>query len=563
MVRHAGLTKQVTIYQSNGDKSSGKIWRLLQDSNIELHLGDNMHSDVNVATDYGINAQYYSGTGFSSIENYLAQNNLPHLALLAREVRLRNKDASSSEFFTTAVSFNLPWLFVVAEMIHRKYKDKHIVFLGRDCQLLQQLYSCYYDDVSTYLPFSRKIAYNKPEISVEYITAHTPPDCVLFDIISTGGTWEHMNKYGVLNVCVALYSNLEHYTKSKPILPPTFDYLIKNSDVGHAGFLLEVHNCADHGHLSDISKLAEGTFVCTFDSTELTSDIINDIHLPISRANDLKKNYQSVIREELKHYTDDSLKELFKLLVQTICSQTGLNQHLNDFYAKENSYLNSVKEVSLTELANKYNSDKGTTYKCGHGYTEYYQQIFKSYLNATVEFKLLEIGLNRDNQESIPSLSIYREFFGNKVTLYGFDIHPNFRKFDDSANKLNIIIGDQSNSKDLTKCNDMYDIIIDDGYHASKHQQVTFSTLWKQLKSGGVYIIEDLHYQPEHEEGEILTKELIRQWRSGIPATSSYINSKQISQILSEIKTIQMFDSKSKEWDRTKIIDAFAVFYKK
>jgi len=216
----------------------------------------------------------------------------------------------------------------------------------------------------------------------------------------------------------------------------------------------------------------------------------------------------------------------------------------------------------LTTLANKYNSDKGTTYACAHGYTEYYDNIFKPYKTSNVEFKMLEIGLNRDNQNSTPSLNIYREFFGDKVSLYGFDIHPAFNNFHDPNNKLHIIIGDQSNPKDLKQCNEIYDVIIDDGYHASKHQQISFCNLWKQVKSGGVYIIEDLHYQPSI-ENEISTKELIRQWKSGVPMGSDHIKIKEITKILSEVKEIQMFDSNSKKWDSNLIKDAFAVFYKK
>jgi len=41
-----------------------------------------------------------------------------------------------------------------------------------------------------------------------------------------------------------------------------------------------------------------------------------------------------------------------------------------------------------------------------------------------------------------------------------------------------------------------FDIIIDDGSHASWHQQLTLRTLFPRLEKGGLYIIEDLHYQP-------------------------------------------------------------------
>jgi len=40
-----------------------------------------------------------------------------------------------------------------------------------------------------------------------------------------------------------------------------------------------------------------------------------------------------------------------------------------------------------------------------------------------------------------------------------------------------------------------FDIIIDDASHASYHQQNSFKVLFPSLRPGGLYIIEDLHWQ--------------------------------------------------------------------
>src|SRR5262249_13345342 len=48
-----------------------------------------------------------------------------------------------------------------------------------------------------------------------------------------------------------------------------------------------------------------------------------------------------------------------------------------------------------------------------------------------------------------------------------------------------------------------FDIIIDDGSHASFHQQLTLCTLFKTLKSGGLYFIEDLNWLPETYQREL------------------------------------------------------------
>ena len=62
----------------------------------------------------------------------------------------------------------------------------------------------------------------------------------------------------------------------------------------------------------------------------------------------------------------------------------------------------------LTILANKYKTDKGTVFKCAHGYTVKYDQLFKHYLLKNNPISILEIGLNRIDNETfdIPSLKM-------------------------------------------------------------------------------------------------------------------------------------------------------------
>ena len=88
---------------------------------------------------------------------------------------------------------------------------------------------------------------------------------------------------------------------------------------------------------------------------------------------------------------------------------------------------------------------------------------------------------------------------------------------------------------------------MDDGYHASKHQQISFKTLWSSVKSGGYYIIENLHYQPEKETC-ILTRILFQLWQNSYWFTSEFINKQDIDLIKPQIKSIKFYDSKSKNW---------------
>lgn len=198
--------------------------------------------------------------------------------------------------------------------------------------------------------------------------------------------------------------------------------------------------------------------------------------------------------------------------------------------------------MNLTELANVYNSDKGDTYKCAHHYTQYYEKAFARYKDQP-SLSLLEIGLNRDDCNEIPSLRMYREYFGEKVKLAGFDIREEFKAFEKEG--FEIFIGDQSNSDDLKQCrNSQYDIIIDDGSHASSHQQITLRELWGALKPGGLYVVEDLHWQPFQESCQ-KTVNIAKQWLNGEIAPSDHLPLSWLNLFAQEVKDIQLLPSAS------------------
>jgi hypothetical protein len=48
------------------------------------------------------------------------------------------------------------------------------------------------------------------------------------------------------------------------------------------------------------------------------------------------------------------------------------------------------------------------------------------------------------------------------------------------------------------------DVIIDDGSHASFHQQLMFKHLFPKLRPNGTYVIENLHWQPGEFEQRLM-----------------------------------------------------------
>jgi hypothetical protein len=346
LVRSVGLTKQVTLYQSNGDKSQGSVYKKFREEKPGIHLGDNRRSDYEQARANGINGEWYLGTGLNEYESQFNDRGMTYTALLCREVRLRNNTIYRN-YFDVACGINLPWLLICAEMLHRKYKDRNLVFLGRDCQLMYKIYSAYYGGCY-YLPFSRSVAFNQPGDAVNYLLTHSPENPLFVDISSTGGTWAKLDSYSKLEIVVAIYSDLAYYTPDRPVPPQTFTYLTTNTQVGPTNLLLEVFNCGDHGHLKQIEVIDGKLMQVKFGDPELPQELINTIQQPVNTAIDLAIHYRSNIREELAGLTDEELFDKFKSCVSYLCGQQSLAEQLpQSFRDKEFAYLHQFTNRSL------------------------------------------------------------------------------------------------------------------------------------------------------------------------------------------------------------------------
>jgi hypothetical protein len=136
----------------------------------------------------------------------------------------------------------------------------------------------------------------------------------------------------------------------------------------------------------------------------------------------------------------------------------------------------------LTRLAG-VKTDKGVTV---HHFTEVYERFF-SPLKLTAS-KVFEIGIAGGG-----SIEMWRDYFP-EATIYGIDIYPKTEM--DSA-RVKTFVADQSDRAQLAAFIDKfgggYDIILDDGGHSMEQQQVSVGYLFKYVKPGGYYVIEDVH----------------------------------------------------------------------
>lgn len=148
----------------------------------------------------------------------------------------------------------------------------------------------------------------------------------------------------------------------------------------------------------------------------------------------------------------------------------------------------------LDEIALNAKTDKASNF---HNYTEVYSQYFAPLRNSAIKF--LEIGIYKGH-----SVKLWEDYFQNGELHF---IDYTLANVEYSSPRSKYHIADQSNPKDLAKViqttGGEFDLILDDGGHTMKQQIASFSFLFPHLKSGGLYIIEDLHtsYWPEYGGG--------------------------------------------------------------
>jgi len=120
-------------------------------------------------------------------------------------------------------------------------------------------------------------------------------------------------------------------------------------------------------------------------------------------------------------------------------------------------------------------------------YFEVYDRHFSKYRGK--EVVMLEIGVFQGG-----SLQMWREYFGPKAKIYGIDIDPRCKDFEEE--NIEIFIGSQSDRNFLSEVKKKIpkiDILLDDGGHTMNQMRVSFDELFGHIKEDGTYLCEDTH----------------------------------------------------------------------
>lgn len=135
--------------------------------------------------------------------------------------------------------------------------------------------------------------------------------------------------------------------------------------------------------------------------------------------------------------------------------------------------------MDLHDLGLKYSSDKAST----HAFTYEYDKRLKHLRNEKLNF--LEIGIWEGG-----SILMWHEYFSN-ATIHAADLYDYSRL---NSERIVTHIANQEREDELRTLPKNLDIILDDGGHTMLQQQVTLKVLFNEhLKSGGLFILEDLH----------------------------------------------------------------------
>jgi hypothetical protein len=232
-------------------------------------------------------------------------------------------------------------------------------------------------------------------------------------------------------------------------------------------------------------------------------------------------------------------------------------------FNKTNSNCFYINDTKLSQLANHYETDKGTVdslnlswgvhfpnHRCMH-YTNTYEKYMES--KKEEEISMLEIGVC-DKRFPYASIKMWMSYFKN-IDFYAVDNfwgHKVDDKLDDikklNNDGVNFIYADQGSFDDWDELNQLFpnkfDFVVEDGSHWPNHMMVS---LWKAIgvtKSGGYYFMEDIQ-NPLKSRGwfkydnALIAEEFLQTLSTG-KLYSSFLNDQQNKDIQDNFELVEI-----------------------
>ena len=222
-----------------------------------------------------------------------------------------------------------------------------------------------------------------------------------------------------------------------------------------------------------------------------------------------------------------------------------------DDYSKENQ---NLFQKDLNYLCEYFNSDKGEKFKnqydkpykqddkkiIAHGYARIYEKYLKEHKDKNLN--IIELGSFYGNA----SAAFY--FYFKNSQIYSADINPDMYIY--RSKRLKNFFTDTSSRSsieiNILSRNIEFDLIIEDASHMLKDQIISLFILFKNLKSGGLFIVEEIDFPEKREDMRIGQefpdlKTILNKIINKENFNSKYINEKEKNYFLENFDTIKFY----------------------
>lgn len=267
-----------------------------------------------------------------------------------------------------------------------------------------------------------------------------------------------------------------------------------------------------------------------------------------------------------------NLRTFYKIFYKHRIAKASFFLRIYTFIVVPFKYLQNIfffeKKVNLDEhkikfphLGNKnlnilfeyFNSDKGeffvnqylqpakkNKFKIkAHGYAKIYENVFVDLKNASIN--ILELGSFYGNAAA----ALY--FYFDKAYIYSGDIYPDLFKY--KSNRIKNFYVDSSSrnslSNNLLSKQNNFDIIIEDASHMLKDQILSLFMLFPLLKSGGLFIVEELDFPETRDDMKINQrkpdlKQILKNILNNLDFNSIYISYEEKKYFLENFLSIEI-----------------------
>jgi len=236
-------------------------------------------------------------------------------------------------------------------------------------------------------------------------------------------------------------------------------------------------------------------------------------------------------------------KKLFKLIrvgISILYKFFVLEVIIYNFFYKKNLDTISIKKRELFNKDLSFLFKYFDSYKLQEGYTDFYHENLKGLKGKKLD--ILEIGVARG--DGIASFYFYFPY----SNLIGVDNNPFKTRYKSKRiRNMYVDISSRQILKNLTNhLNQKFDLIIEDCSHKLIDQILCFSENFKNLKKGGIYIVEDLNfpeihkmYNPTNEAVDLKT--ILKKINLGEEIFTKFMKENEIEYIQNNIENIKFY----------------------